>query len=154
MTQSTQNAAEREIVLTRVFEAPREVVFAAYTEPRHVSKWWGPHGFTTTTHEMDVRPGGVWRFTMTHAEHGTYPNLILYREVVRPERLVYDHGSDEQDPGMFHVTITFEDEDGKTRVTQTSVFPTAEQRAAAVGFGAVELGQQTLEKLAAHLETM
>ncbi len=154
MTQATQSAAEREIVLTRVVEAPRDLVFTAYTEPQHVSRWWGPNGFSTTTHEMDVRPGGVWRFTMTHAEYGTFPNLIVYREVVRPERLVYDHGADEHDEGTFHVTITFEDEGGKTRVTQTSVFNTAEQRAEVIKFGAVELGMQTLEKLAAYLPTM
>ena len=144
--------ADREIVMTRVFDAPRELVFDAYTDPKHIAEWWGPNGFTTTVHEMDVRPGGVWRFMMHGPDGKDWPNRIVYREVVRPERLEFEHGSDvEDDPHRFQVTITFTEEEGGTRLTQRSVLLTAEQRAYVIGFGAVELGKQTLERFAAHL---
>ena len=82
------STADREIVLTRVFDATREIVFDAFTDPKHVGHWWGPTGFTNAILETDVRPGGVWRFVM-HAPDGTdYPNKIVYSEIVRPERLV------------------------------------------------------------------
>src|SRR5438128_10473572 len=77
--------ADREIVVTRVFDAPRELVFEAWTDPTRVVQWWGPHGFTTTIHEMDVRPGGVWRFVM-HGPDGTdYPNKVGFAEAAEPD---------------------------------------------------------------------
>ncbi|HEX2094072.1 MAG TPA: SRPBCC domain-containing protein [Longimicrobiaceae bacterium] len=147
---TSASTADREIVLTRVFDAPRELVFRVFTSPGHMPHWWGPRGFRITTHEIDVRPGGVWRFTM-HGPDGTdYPNWMAFREVVEPERLVYDHGGDGEEP-HFHVTVTFEEEDGKTRLTMRSLFPSAEARAAVERFGAVELGYQTLDRLGEHL---
>jgi uncharacterized protein YndB with AHSA1/START domain len=142
-------------VLSREVDAPRELVWRAYTDPAHAPHWWGPNGFTNTVHEMDVRVGGRWRFIM-HGPDGTdYPNRMVYQEVVRPERLVFLHGEDvDDDPGAFHVTITFDDLDGRTRVTQRMLFATAAQKAGVVQFGAVELGKQTLDKLAAYLPTM
>jgi len=143
--------ADREIVITRVFDAPRNLVFDAWTDPRHVGSWWGPTGFTTTTHEIDVRPGGVWRFIM-HGPDGTdYPNKILYREIVKPERLVYDHG-DQADPIHFHVTVTFEEQGNKTRLTMRSLFATAEVREMVVTkYHAIEGGNQTLDRFGEHL---
>lgn len=153
--QQATDTADREIVLSRDFDAPRALVFRAYTDPAHVPHWWGPFGFTNTVHEIDVRPGGRWRFTM-HGPDGTdYPNRITYQEVAAPERLVYLHGEDvDDDPGAFHVTVRFDDLGGRTRVTQRMVFATKAQRDGVISFGAVELGQQTMERLAAHLETM
>jgi uncharacterized protein YndB with AHSA1/START domain len=87
----TSAPADREMVITRVINAPRALVFKAWTKPAHIGNWWGPRGFTTTTHSMDVRPGGEWRFVM-HGPDGTdYQNRIVDLEVVEPERLVYDH---------------------------------------------------------------
>jgi uncharacterized protein YndB with AHSA1/START domain len=143
---------EREIVLTRLLDAPRELVYEAWTNPEHLPRWWGPRGFTATTQEIDVRVGGQWRFILSGPDGTDYPNVIEYRELVRPERIVYAHGADE--PDMFDVTVTFTEEDGKTRVTSRMVFPTKEERAATAAFGAVELGNQTLERLAEHLATM
>src|SRR5882672_4172967 len=122
-----QATADREIVLTRTFDAPRELVFDAWTDPRQITQWWGPTGFTTTTDEMDVKPGGVWRFVM-HGPDGTdYKNKIVFIEVVRPERLVYRHAGDaETDPVRFHVT--FAAQGSKTRLTMASIFETAEER--------------------------
>lgn len=148
--------ADREMVLTRDFDAPRELVFRAYTDPEHLPHWWGPDGFRNTVHEIDVRPGGRWRFTM-HGPDGTdYPNRIVYREVVRPERLEYAHDSDvDDDPRRMQVTVTFDDlGGGRTRVTMRTVFPTPEHREEVNRFGAVELGNQTLRRLEAHLKTM
>ena len=83
--------AGREITVTRVISASRETVFEMWTNPKHIAQWWGPRGFTNTIEEMDVRPGGVWRFVMHGPDGVDYPNKIVYREVVRPERLVYSH---------------------------------------------------------------
>ena len=144
--------SDREIVIRRVFDAPRELVFEAWTDPEQVVQWWGPRGFTTTIQEMDVRPGGVWRFVM-HGPNGTnYDNKVVFVEVVKPERLVYDHGpGDESDSPQFHVTVTFEEEGGRTRLTLRLVFASAAERDSAVEFGALEGGNQTLERLAEHL---
>lgn len=150
------STADREITLTRVFDAPRELVFAAWTEPKHVAQWWGPNGFTNTIHEMDVRPGGVWRLVM-HGPDGTdYPNKIVYSEVVKPERLVYTHGSGEEaDPGQFRVTVTFADRGGKTVLTMRSLFESAAARDKVVKeFHAIEGGNQTLDRLGAYLAKM
>jgi uncharacterized protein YndB with AHSA1/START domain len=83
-------AADRELVFTRVYDAPRELVFEAWTDPKHLTQWWGPNGFTTTIHEMDVRPGGVWRLVMHGPDGKDYNNRIAFLEVVKPERLVYN----------------------------------------------------------------
>jgi uncharacterized protein YndB with AHSA1/START domain len=143
---------DREIVVSRVFDAPRELVFEAWTDPEQVVQWWGPHGFTTTNHEMDARPGGVWRFVM-HGPDGTdYGNRVEFTEVSKPERLVYNHGPDDESEGLsFRVTVTFDEADGKTRLTLRLVFASAAERDQAVEFGALKGGKQTLERLAEHL---
>lgn len=148
------SVAAREVVISRVFDAPRELVFEAWTNREHVGRWWGPQGFTSTIHEMDARPGGVFRLTM-HGPDGTdYPNRIVFSEVVRPERLVYWHGDDD-DPQQFHVTITFEEDDDKTAVMMRSLFPTSAARDLVVEkYDAIEGGKQHLERLAEHLTTM
>ena len=149
--ESLEKASDREIVITRVFDAPRDLVFQAWTDPQHVGSWWGPTGFTTTTHEIDIRPGGVWRFIMHGPDGVDYPNKIVYLEIAKPERLVYDHG-DEGQPGYFHVTITFAEENGKTRLTMRSLFSTAEEREMVVTkYHAIEGGNQTLDRFGEHL---
>lgn len=143
----------REIVLARVFNAPRELVFKAWTDAAHISQWFGPKGFTTTTHEMDARVGGRWRFDMTAPDGTVFTNRIVFLEIRPPELIVFDHGADkDNDPGTFRVTLTFDAQrDGKTVLTLRQLHPTKQQRQAGIGFGAVELGYQTLDKLAAHL---
>ena len=146
------NVADREIVLSRVFAAPRELVFTAWTDPRHLAEWWGPRGFTTTTSQLDLRPGGLWRFVMHGPDGKNYDNRIEFIEIVRPERLVFHHGSDrDNDPDRFHVTATFTEDAGQTRLTMRMLCRSAEQRAGMVKFGAIEGGQQTLERLAEYL---
>jgi uncharacterized protein YndB with AHSA1/START domain len=127
-----------------------------WTDPQHVAAWWGPNGFTNTILEMDVRPGGIWRFVM-HGPNGVdYDNRIAYTEVVRPERLVYFHGSDvENDPGRFHVTVTFAEERRKTRLTMRSLFVSAAERDKVVKeFGALEGANQHLDRLEQHLKAV
>ena len=145
------STADREIVATRVFDAPRELVFQMWTDPRHVAQWWGPNGFTSTIQEMDVRPGGAWRLVM-HGPDGTdYPNKSIFVEVVRPERIVYDHLSSPK----FRSTATFDDEGGKTVLTMRAVFKTAAAREfVARERGAVEGGQQTIARLDRSVRSM
>ena len=113
--------SDREIVATRIFDAPRELVFQMWTDPKHIGNWWGPKGFTTTIHEMDVRPGGVWRFIMHGPDGRDYQNKIVYLETAKPERLVYDHVSGP----LFRMTVTFTAQAGKTKVMARMVFETA-----------------------------
>jgi uncharacterized protein YndB with AHSA1/START domain len=151
---TVEPVGDREIVLSRTFDAPRKLVYRAYTEPEHIEKWWGPNGFTTTIYEMDVRPVGTWRYMM-HGPDGTdYPNLVTYRVVEPPRLLHYDHG-DFDDPKQFDVTVSFEEpEPGKTTVTQRMVFPSAEARQTVVDFGAIELGEETMARLGEYLHNM
>jgi len=147
------SGSNREIVITRLIDAPRELVWNAWTDPVQVAGWWGPNGFTNTIHAMDVRPGGVWLFDM-HGPDGTdYPNRIVFIEVVKPERLVYQHGSGEaNDPAAFDVTVTFEAQGGKTRLTMRSLFATAAARDFVVKeFKAIEGGNQMVDRLERHL---
>jgi uncharacterized protein YndB with AHSA1/START domain len=144
--------ADREIVITRVFTAPRPIVFQAFTDRKHVDHWWGPRGFKTETTDMDVRAGGAWNYVMRHQQRGEFKNRILYRKVVRPERLEYTHDSGvDGDPSAFEVTIVFEDLGAETKVTMLAVFPSAAELERVKGFGAVEGGQQSLERLAERL---
>ena len=152
MSVSGQGAGEREIVLTHEYAAPRERVFELWTQPEHIAEWYGPDGFTTTTYQMDVRPGGVWRFMMHGPDGVDYPNRIDYTDVVRPERLEFVHGSKEDDPDAFRVTVTFEElKRGRTRVTSRLEFATAEERERTVAFGAIELGKQTFARAGEYL---
>jgi uncharacterized protein YndB with AHSA1/START domain len=89
---STADTSDREIVISRVFDAPRELVWQAFTEPAHLLEWWGPRGFTTRTHRMDLKPGGEWRFVMIGPDGREYQNLVTYLEVTAPGRLRYRHG--------------------------------------------------------------
>jgi uncharacterized protein YndB with AHSA1/START domain len=145
---STESQASREIVVTRVFDAPRELVFKMWTDPKHVAQWWGPNGFSTTIHEMDVKPGGVWRFVMHGPDGVDYQNKVVYLEIVRPERIVYSHVSGPQ----FQMTVTFAEDGDKTRLTAQMLFESAAQRDKVVKeVGAIEGLKQTLGRLHEHL---
>lgn len=147
---------DREIVLSRVLDAPRELVFKAWTDKDHVTKWFAPKGFSTETKEIDVRVGGRWRFVLKGPDGKQWDSRIVYLEILAPERIVFDHGSDkDDDETRFRVTLTFDQQsDGKTVVTLRQLHPTKAQRDAGVGFGAVEIGYTTLAKLAEHVERM
>jgi uncharacterized protein YndB with AHSA1/START domain len=119
----------RAMVGTREFDAPRDLVFAAFTDPKHLAQWWGPNGFTTTTLSFDMRPGGVWRFVMHGPDGRDYQNRITYEEVVPAERIVYRlGGGDDVEPVQFRQSITFEDLGGRTRIVWRGDFPSAAER--------------------------
>jgi len=145
--------SEREIAVSRVIDGPRSVVFKAFTDARHLAAWWGPDGFTTTTHAFEFRIGGVWDYTM-HGPDGTdYPNWIEWREIVPPERIVALHGSHADDPDSFVSTFTFVERDGATELTLHSLFRTKAIRDHVIKeFGALEGAEQTLGRLAGYLE--
>jgi uncharacterized protein YndB with AHSA1/START domain len=154
-TRPAEDTSAREIVLTRVFDAPRELVFEAWTRQEQVEQWWGPLGFSTTFREFAVRPGAVWLFTMHGPDGRDYPNRIVFEEVVHPERLVYAHDGGEGTPVNFHVTVTFEAQGRKTRLTMRSVFPSAEARDYVVKeYNALEGARQHFDRLGEHLATM
>jgi uncharacterized protein YndB with AHSA1/START domain len=125
-TSAASNTEGRELVFKRVFNAPRDLVFDVWTDPKHVAQWWGPTGFSTTIQEMDVRAGGTWRLVM-HGPDGTdYKNRIVFLEVVKPERLVYKHEPEKgTEPVTFETTVTFADRGGKTELTMRMLFPSA-----------------------------
>ena len=142
-------AANREIVTSRVIDAPRELVFAAFTERDHVEKWWVPEG--TTTHEWDPKPGGLWRYSMP-VRGAPQPFRVKFIEIDRPARLVYDYSGDAEDAEPVRTHVTFEDEDGKTKVTLQLLFASAAEREKAVKYGAIVGAMQALESLAEHVE--
>lgn len=147
---------DREIVLVRVFNHPRDRVFAAWMDPEALSQWYGPAGLAIESHEADIRPGGMWRFDMVGMFEGReqrFPNLMRFLEIVPGERIVIDYGTpDPDDAERFRMTITFDSQaDGKTVLTMRQLHPSPERRKAVIGFGAVEYGMQTLDGLAAFL---
>jgi uncharacterized protein YndB with AHSA1/START domain len=144
----------RSIIGMREFDAPRELVFSAFTDPTHLARWWGPNGFTTTTSSFDLRPGGVWRFVMHGPDGRDYQNRITFEEVVRPERLVYRHGGgDDVEPVQLRQTITFEDLGGRTRITWRGDFPSAAKRDRVIKEYKADVGLvQTLARLAEYVK--
>ncbi|MFF7527057.1 SRPBCC family protein [Streptomyces pseudovenezuelae] len=154
-TSSDGEAADREIVLTRMIDAPRELVFEACTQVRHLSRWWGPEGFTTTTRSFTFSVGGEWDFVM-HGPDGTdYQEWITWREIVPPERIALLHGESRDDPNAFESVLTFEPAGGQTRIEMRTLFPTRELRDEAVEkYHAVEGGEQTLRNLAAYVAVL
>ncbi|GAA0566053.1 SRPBCC family protein [Actinomadura livida] len=144
--------ADREIVISRVIDAPPDLVFEAFTEVRHLSQWWGPEGFSTTTRSFEFRVGGEWDFVM-HGPDGTdYAEWISWTEIAPPERIALLHGESPDDPNAFESVLTFEPEGAATRLEMRTVFPTRELRDEAVEkYHAIEGGRQTLDNLAGYV---
>jgi uncharacterized protein YndB with AHSA1/START domain len=145
-------AADREIVISRVISASPELVFEAFTEVRHLSRWWGPEGFTTTTRAFEFRVGGEWDFVM-HGPDGTdYQEWISWTEIAPPERIALLHGESRGDPNAFESVLTFAPEGAATRIQMRTVFRTQELRDEVVEkYHAIEGGRQTLSNLAAYV---
>lgn len=148
---------DREIVLAKLLNHPRDKVFAAWVDPEALAKWYGPAGLAIETLEANIREGGVWRFDMVGEFEGKeqrFENHMRFLEIVPNERIVVDYGTpDPDDPDRFRMTVTFDEQsDGKTVVTLRQLHPTRERRQAVIGFGAVEYGLQTLDGLSDWLE--
>ncbi len=154
--------AEPELVITRVFDAPRELVFRAWTEPEHFVRWWGPNGFTTPVCKIDLRPGGVWHVCMRSPDGRDYWSKGVYREIVAPERIVStdffsdaaghrvppaQYGLPADWPAEMLLTVTFAEQDGGTRLTVRQSVPEALARS----IGAVEGWNQSFDRLAEQL---
>ena len=149
-TEFTSAATEpREIVSSRVIDAPREKVFKAFADPTHLARWWGPNGFQNTFEEFDFRPGGVWRVTM-HGPDGTdYSNRSVFLDIQEPSRIVFEH----EEPHEFRMTITLRDESGKTHVEWRMLFESAAERDRTARY-AVPANEQNFDRLQAELDNI
>jgi uncharacterized protein YndB with AHSA1/START domain len=141
--------ADREIVVERVIDAPREIVFAAFTEREHIEKWWLPKGSKTL--EMSVKPGGVWRYSQPGRDGVLFPFRIQFIEIDKPERLVYDFRPDLENASDVRTNVIFDEQNGKTKVTLQLQFATAAEREKAVKYGAIVGAMQALENVADYL---
>ncbi len=142
---------DREIVVERLIHTPRALVFKAFSDVEHIGNWWGPNGFKTTTHEFDFRIGGVWRHTM-HGPDGTdYPNYSVFTEIREPELISYNCGTSPDEKFWFHSTISFEARGNDTNVRLRLLLASTDLYQEVIKHGAVEGGQQTLERLEKHL---
>jgi uncharacterized protein YndB with AHSA1/START domain len=150
MTTTNNDTANRELIISRLLNAQRELVWKVFTEPEHIKNWWGPDGFTNTIFKMDVRPGGAWEFIM-HGPDGTdYKNKSTFLEIIKPEKLSFEHIAPN-----FKATITFEKQDNKTLLTWRMLFETAEELTKVVKvFKADEGLKQNITKLEAYLESV
>ncbi len=141
-----------EIRITRIYDAPVETVWDAWTDPEQVAQWWGPRGFSLTTHSKDLRVGGTWRYTMHGPDGVDYPNKTLYLEVEEHAKLVYDHGGSDDTPPMFRVTVLFSEVGGKTKMDMSMALPTPEAAAETRKFIKKAGGDSTWDRLAEYLE--
>ena len=150
--------ADRTLVVERTFNAPRDLVWQAWTAPKHIEKWWGPHGWATTVYKMDVRPGGVWHYCMRGPEDAESWGLGTYSEVNAPGRLSYDDAFSDKDgnisPNMpvTSIVLDFIEQDGKTRLVSTSVFDSPETLESLKGMGMMEGLNETWDRLQEHVE--
>ena len=146
------SSKSNEIRITRIYDAPVEAVWDAWTDPAQTAQWWGPRGFTLTTHSKDLRPGGHWHYTM-HGPDGTdYPNHTVYFEVEKRAKLVYDHGGYEDKPPLFRVTVLFSEVGGKTKMDMTMTLATPEAAEETRKFIKKAGGDGTWDRLAEYLD--
>jgi uncharacterized protein YndB with AHSA1/START domain len=139
-----------EIVSTRMFAAPRELVFEAFSSPDHLVHWWGPKGFTNTFNEFDLRPGGAWRFVMHGPDGVDYQIAKDFVEVVKPERIVLQHLGPVH---RFRMTMTFAEHSGKTKLTWRMRFESAAETAKVRSF-ITEANEQNFDRLQTYLATL
>lgn len=143
-----EQAADRELRITRTFKAPIALMWEVWTNPEHIANWWGPNGFTNTIDTMDVKEGGEWKFTM-HGPDGTnYPNRSIFKEIVPLKKIVYEHFNPH-----FVTTVVFEGKGEETAMDWCMVFDTADMREIVVkAHNAAEGMKQNVDKLAKYLD--
>jgi hypothetical protein len=142
---------DNEIHLVRFYDAPVRTVWEAWTDPEKAAHWWGPRGFTIATHSKDLRVGGHWRYTMHGPDGVDYPNNATYYEVEDCAKLVYDHGAIEGKPALFHVTVLFSEDNGKTKMEMTMALPTKEAALQTAAFIKKANGNSTWDRLGEYL---
>jgi uncharacterized protein YndB with AHSA1/START domain len=157
MTKNNSTTAEREFVMERTFNAPRELVFKTYTKCEHLTNWWGPKGWTLPVCEMDFRPGGSWLYCMRGPDGEESWGKAVYHEIVEPKRIVYadtfvdsDGNVIEGTPEML-ITVAFSEEKGKTNLKMITIFPTVEALEAVINMGMEQGVTETLDRLEAYL---
>jgi uncharacterized protein YndB with AHSA1/START domain len=139
---------KQEIRVTRVFDAPRDLVFKACTDPNLLARWWGPRRYTTTVDKMEVKPGGMWRFVQKDPAGNEFAFRGVYHEVTAPRRTVQTFEFEGVPGHVLLDTATFEDFDGKTKLTQQSVFQSVEDRDGMVQSGMEEGSTESMDRLA------
>ena len=147
----TAKNSSNEIQITRIYDAPVKLVWEAWTDPEQVAQWWGPRGFTITTHSKDLRPGGHWDYTMHGPDGEDYPNKTKYFEVEPYARLVYDHGANDDQPPLFRVAVQFAELNGKTKMEMTMTLATPEAAAETRKFIKKAGGNATWDRLAEYV---
>src|ERR1051326_2637696 len=120
----TAKNKSNEIRINRTYDAPVKAVWDAWTDPQQAAQWWGPRGFTITTHSKDLRVGGSWVYTMHGPDGVNYENTTKYLDVEKYKKLVYDHGANKDRPPLFRVTVLFNERDGKTEIDMTMALAT------------------------------
>ena len=153
MTELTVHSAGRQLTMTRGFQAPKALVYDAFTQPEQLAQWWGPKGFTTTVKQMDVRPGGIWHYCMSSPEWGDAWGLATYQEVSPPDRLVYrdafsnPEGTVNQDLPVSVNNVSFTEDDGRTTLTIVTDFASEEDLQKVLEMGVVEGITSQFERL-------
>lgn len=147
----TLKSNPNEISITRIYDAPVKIVWDAWTDPAQAAKWWGPRGFTITTHSKDLRPGGHWHYTMHGPDGVDYPNKTKYFEVEPCARLVYDHGGNDSQAPLFRVTVLFSEIEGKTKMEMSMAFSSYESMLASKKIIKDASGNSTWDRLAEYL---
>ena len=156
-TTTMTRQSEREFSMERLFDAPRELVWQAWTKPEHLAHWWGPKGWTLPVCKVDFRPGGVWHYCMRGPEGEESWGKAIYREIVEPERLVYHdafadaEGNVLQEMPEMVITVTFEEHDGQTKVIARAQFASPADLEKVLALGMVEGLTQTWDRLEAYL---
>jgi uncharacterized protein YndB with AHSA1/START domain len=141
-----------EIKITRIYDAPVKAVWDAWCDPKQAAQWWGPRGFTITTHSKDLRVGGTWNYTMHGPDGVDYPNITKYFEVEKYSRLVYDHGANANQPPLFRVTVNFTELKNKTKMEMSMAFESVEKATEIGKFIKKAGGEGTWDRLAEYLE--
>ena len=148
------------MIMERFFMAPRELVFRMYTEPEHVARWWGPHGWTTTNYQMDVRPGGIWLYCM-RSEDGTEAwGKATYEEIKEPEKLVYidafsdENGNDAEGMPVMKITVDFIEEGNGTKIISSTLFESQEELQKVLDMGAEQGMSETFDRLETYLNEL
>jgi uncharacterized protein YndB with AHSA1/START domain len=142
---------KQEIIITRILDAPRDLVFKAYTDPNVIPQWWGPRDLTTVVDQMEVRPGGIWRFVHRDAEGNEYGFHGVYHDVVSPERIVSTFEFEGVPGHVLLATMTFEEQDGKTKLTDASVFQSVEDRDGMLQSGMEGGASESMDRLDEYL---
>ena len=153
-TLSVETPSDLEIVMTRVFDAPRDLVFEAHTSCEHLARWWGPRGYEVSECDIDFRPGGAWRIVHRDPDGEEYAFRGEYREIVRPERIVWTFEFEGMPGNVSVETMTLEEHDGKTTLTAVSVFDSVEARDGMLQSGMEEGAAETYERLDEYLELL